>query len=235
MAASHKSLQDTKDVLEALMLLSNSAPKTAVDKKEEAPVCSEIKPTDRTDDFAVVELWSSEALSQSVAGVFAIDLDETMVNYDASLEAGKLVLIHEEKLRATLKYAIENKFLLTIATSRQFEKYNHFLSAYNIANTIAPGCFAMIFYTKGKSKLPALDYLEALYDVKPCLLDNENDQLSACAEYHYTIPADMHDPKATYLDRCISFIDKKPIPMPIDFEDGEVLNSAPAATRTLRQ
>lgn len=175
----------------------------------------------KTQIYTAMNLQPPELRTTKPKRIMCLDVDETLIDFNASYAAQKLVFIHREKLDQKIKYAVEHDILLAIVTSRSHPECNSFLSIENIVLELGKENFAWIFYTHAHAKSYILDYLwEKYYFAKKedrallCLVDDQEYNLRDCMVDYLVIKADKEDPNLTHLALMQDFMEGKPLPFP---------------------
>lgn len=171
----------------------------------------------QSDEFVAVNLWPSDKLNVTPNKVLALDVDETIIDYEASKKNDKLVFINFEKLKQKIAYAKEHNIVIVIVTSRKFDPITDtsYLSVNNIVKELGMENFDYIFYTNGKCKSMVMQKLwdfyyrsstDKLKDL--CLIDDADRFLRDCLEKNFmVIKANKNDTHSVYLDEMQNFMD----------------------------
>lgn len=175
------------------------------------------------ESFICVSLWPEDKLSKNYQAILAVDVDDIIIDEEQSRKAHKPVFIHKDKLKQSIKYAVEHNVLVVIVTTRYYElpDSDNALFVRNILKEL--GCMehiAKIFFTAEKSKYFVLHHLWGVHykfdwskKLSICLYDARlvpNIQ-EVCGEFT-TILADKNDPHAKGLEHLQCFMKGRPFP-----------------------
>ncbi len=201
----------------------NETPKQKITEIQEIkrtePLEQKIKKSEifQNEEFVAVNLWPNDKIKITPNKVLALDVDETIIDYEASQKNNKLVFINLEKLKQKIAYAKEHNVVIVFVTSRKFEPStdNSYLSVNNIAKELGLENFDYIFYTNGKCKSMVMQKLwnfyfqsaaEKLKDL--CLVDDNDKFIRDCFNKNLPIiKTDKNDTHAIYLDEIQHFLD----------------------------
>jgi hydroxymethylpyrimidine pyrophosphatase-like HAD family hydrolase len=150
------------------------------------------------------------------AGILCLDIDNTLLDYTMTSKSNVTTLINPEKIKALLKKAKENNFIVMVVTARPLEDpYNltHSYDAMNVVNALGMEYFNTLFFTHYKSKHDVLHLLNAIYFNsdptslrKIALVDDTLDMLDTCEAAGFTIINAKH---SDYLNKISNFLENK--------------------------
>lgn len=183
---------------------------------ESKPHDSEVEVYDK---FHKVILPFANKLPKNPDKILALDLDETLLNYDWSKNLNVHILINPTKIRQLISYAIEHNIMVVCVTSRVFESQIEelsFLSVRRVLSELGIDNFSFIFFTNAQSKAYVLNHLLDTYysgaDNKKqniCMVDDNDVVLKDCKFAGYlVIKAEKYDFNLTYIGLTQSFLEE---------------------------
>lgn len=154
-------------------------------------------PNKMENPFTHVNLFDQKL--DNIQGILALDMDDTILNYDETIKQGRTVFINEDAIKQLIQEANDKNILVVCVTSRYF--HIDFIEDVRCTKTFATETLKElnanvpdIYYTNGQPKWLVLYHLAELYSLpkhRICLVDDLLENIQSCSTEGFTvIPVD---------------------------------------------
>lgn len=184
------------------------------------------KPTKKENAYTHVNLLKQTLPKDTIQGVLALDMDDTLLDYDESIKQKRNVFINAKEIQQLIQKANENGILVICVTSRFFnidiieeEKSIKTFAIETLKELNAT--ISDIYYTNGTSKHLVLTHLAEFYSLfkhQICLVDDLPENIESCfSEGFSVIPVEKNN--LSYLHHIRQFLAGKLLTDECYYED----------------